>query len=376
MQQIIQHRVAAFRDFIAEKKIDTFMVLIEENRYYLSGFTGADQQFDETAGALLITQDDLILLTDSRYETQARQEATMYEVIVYREGLAKALPPLLKRLGSRKLGFESVRLTHHIHNNLKRHLKKENCSVALRSRTDTVEQFRLLKSPDEIEKTKAALSIAEEVFLHVASNIKPGDTEKQLAWAMEKGMREAGADGLAFPTIIASGPNSALPHATPSDRPVAAGEPILFDWGAKLNGYCSDTSRTLLIGKPDENFLNVFNTVLEAQKRATDAVKEGIAAKTIDSIARDHINGKGYEGRFGHGLGHGTGLAIHEGPRVSPFGDLILQTGMLFTVEPGVYLPGWGGVRIENQVVVAEDGHYILNRLNTTYKVDDLHFTK
>lgn len=372
MQQILNERVATFREYLSEIQIDTFMVLIQENRYYLSGFTGEDHQFDESAGALLINSNKLILLTDSRYETQARQQAPLYEIVVYREGLAKALPSLLKRLNTRKLGFESTRISYHTHKNIQKELKKNGADVKLSPQKDAVEQFRLIKAPHEVEQTQAALEIAENIFLQVARHLKPGDTEKQVAWSMEKGMREAGAQALSFPTIVASGPNSALPHATPTDRPLRAGEPILFDWGAQLDGYCSDTSRTVVIGNPDDTFLKVFNTVLEAQKRATAAIKDGVSSKSIDAVARDYIDKQGFEGKFGHGLGHGTGLAVHEGPRISPLGELHVKEGMLFTVEPGVYLPGWGGVRMENQVLVCKDGHFVLNRLNTAYRPDQL----
>jgi Xaa-Pro aminopeptidase len=167
-------------------------------------------------------------------------------------------------------------------------------------------------------------------------------TEKQVAWAMESAMREAGADGLSFPVIVAGGPNSALPHAVPSERPLRTGEPILFDWGAKLNGYCSDTSRTIILGAADDTFKKVHGTVLEAQQRAIAAIRAGINSKMVDAAARDFIHQSGYEGKFGHGLGHGTGLAVHEAPRLSPLRETILESGMLVTVEPGIYLPEWG----------------------------------
>ena len=186
---------------------------------------------------------------------------------------------------------------------------------------------------------------------------------------MESAIRQAGADGLSFPVIVAAGPNSALPHAIPSDRPVESGEPILFDWGVRLGGYCSDTSRTVILGEPDHQFLQVFNTVLEAQQSATASIRAGVNSKAVDAVARDLIASKGYGDKFGHGLGHGTGLAIHEGPRLSPLKESVLESGMLVTVEPGIYLPHWGGVRIENQVVVGKSGPRVLNRLPATYDI-------
>ena len=168
----------------------------------------------------------------------------------------------------------------------------------------------------------------------------------------------------------AAGTNSALPHAIPTDRPIAVGEPILFDWGARLNGYCSDTSRTVILGTPDAIFLKVYQTVLEAQQKALAAIKSGVSSKTVDSVARQYIRRQGYKGKFGHGLGHGTGLAVHEGPRLSPIKESVLQAGMILTVEPGVYLPQWGGVRIEHQVVVQEEGAMVLNQLSTSFDID------
>ena len=172
---------------------------------------------------------------------------------------------------------------------------------------------------------------------------------------------EKSAVCLSFPAIVASGPNSALPHAIPENRKFKKGEPILFDWGARLNGYCSDISRTFVIGKPDETFTKVFTTVYDAQRMAVDAIKAGVSSKSVDDTARKHIEEKGFKGKFGHGLGHGVGLAIHEPPRIGPLKDTTLEEGMVFTVEPGIYLPGWGGIRLENMVVVRKDHAEVLN---------------
>jgi Xaa-Pro aminopeptidase len=163
---------------------------------------------------------------------------------------------------------------------------------------------------------------------------------------------------------VATGTNSALPHAIPGSRKIKTGEPVLFDWGVKYNGYCSDISRTVVIGKPDSTFKKVFQTVLDAQRLAIDAVKPGISSKRVDEIARNYINAKGFKGKFGHGLGHGTGLAIHESPRLSPIKDIPLKPGMVSTIEPGIYLPDWGGVRLENMIVVRDESAEVLNQLD------------
>ena len=224
-----------------------------------------------------------------------------------------------------------------------------------------VESLRQIKSEDEIQRSINALRLAEKAFSQVLDTIRPGMSERQAAWAMEKAMREAGAQGLSFPVIVASGPNSALPHAVPTDRKLARGEPILFDWGARLDEYCSDTTRTVVIGKPDDRFRKVFETVVMARDIAIAAIKAGASGTQVDKVARDHINQNGFADKFGHSPGHGTGLAVHEAPRLSPIKDDLLKAGMIVTVEPGIYLPDWGGIRMENQVVVREDGAQVLN---------------
>jgi Xaa-Pro aminopeptidase len=352
--------------------IDAMLVLIEENRRYLSGFLGEDHQFDESAGALLITDNESVLATDSRFEVQAGNEAPDYEIVIYRKGLAKSLPELIRRFSITRIGFESVRVTVKQLETLRKELSSASLTVDLVPLEEMVEALRLIKSDEEIDRTRKALAIAETAFRQVAGRLEPGVTEKQVAWEMELAMRRGGADSLSFPVIVAAGPNSALPHAIPGDRPLAEGEPVLFDWGARLDGYCSDTSRTIILGAPDDTFLDVYHTVLEAQRRAIEAIKAGASSRQVDSVAREFIREKGYGGKFGHGLGHGTGLAVHEGPRLSPLKETTLQAGMLVTVEPGIYLPEWGGVRIEHQVVVGEDGPVVLNELSTAYDISKI----
>lgn len=366
MKNLIENRLVRIRKSIFESDLDTFLVLVEENRRYLSGFTGEDTQFDESAGALLITDNELILATDSRFELQAANEAPLYEIFCHKEGLSKALPDLLKRLQSKKLGFESTRLSYSQHKEIVEQLSSVDRQVELVDTEGLVENLRVIKSEIEIEATKKALAIAESVFRDFTNTIMPGMTEKEAAWAMEKGMRESGADSLSFPTIVASGPNSALPHAIPGDREFKVGEPILFDWGVKLNGYCSDISRTVVIGRPDDIFKKVYQTVLDAQQKALDAIRPGMSSKAVDEIAHTHIDNMGFKNKFGHGLGHGTGLSVHEAPRLSPFKDTILEPGMLFTVEPGIYLADWGGIRLENMAVVTQGGVEVLNSLESS----------
>jgi Xaa-Pro aminopeptidase len=364
LETSVEQRLKKVRECFEEIDIDTFLVIVGENRRYLSDFTGEDTQFDESAGALFISRTRSILATDSRYELQAHNESPLFEILCYREGLSKAIPDILTTLKTKRLGFEGNRLSYRQYQEFTEQLHSRNQTIEYIEANNIVEKLRIIKAESEIRETQNALTLAETVFQEFAATIRPGMMEKDAAWAMERGMREAGADSLSFPTIVASGPNSALPHAVPGNRKIKEGEPILFDWGAKLNGYCSDISRTLFIGKPDDTFKKVFMTVFEAQKKAIEAIQPGISSKAIDEIARHYIDNMGFKGKFGHGLGHGTGLAIHESPRLSPMKDTILEPGMVFTVEPGIYIPDWGGVRLENMVVVKEKGVEVLNKLN------------
>ncbi|MFC1798397.1 aminopeptidase P family protein [Thermodesulfobacteriota bacterium] len=365
MTQVINQRIGKLRKTLLKQKLDALLILVGENRYYLSGFSGEDTQFDESAGALLISQNGLILATDSRYEQQARREAPLYQTVCYREGLAGVLPRLLKKQKIRELGFESRRISVSQYHAMNEAIEKNGYKVLLIETKDLVETLRMKKIKTETSMIQQALKIAETSFEKMIRYIRPGMSEMETAWTLEKELRENGAEGLSFPTIVASGPNSALPHAIPGNRKLKSGEPILFDWGVRLGGYCSDISRTIVIGKPDNTFKSVYQTVQDAQKKAIAAVRSGSSTRQVDAVARKHIEKKGFKGRFGHGLGHGVGLAIHEHPRLSPHSDTVISPGMVFTMEPGIYLPGWGGVRIENMVRVHRKGNEVLNRLGT-----------
>lgn len=363
MSRSLKTRIAVIRKKIVANSIDTFMVNIGENRRYLSGFTGEDGQFDETAGVLLITANLLKLATDGRYTLQAAKEAPDYEVITYDKGLPHALPGILADLKTQRLGFEAQRISFSQYREIRDLVQAAQLKIEMIPTTDWVESLRVIKDSDEIHRTRRASAMAETVFSKVVRNLTPGITEKAIAWDLEKALRESGADELAFPVIVASGPNSALPHAIPGERKINSSEPILFDWGIRWNGYCSDTSRTVILGKPDDTFLSVYQAVRHAQEIAIKAIKPGMSGREVDAMARRHIDSAGFGGKFSHGLGHGTGLAIHENPRLGPTSDTVLAPGMICTVEPGIYLPGWGGIRLENQVVVTANGVDVLNNL-------------
>jgi Xaa-Pro aminopeptidase len=359
-----QQRLAELRTKMRQSDMDAFLVLIDANRRYLSGYSAEDGQFDETAGALLITQEACLLATDSRYDLQARQEAPGFEVVCYRKSLYEALPQLIRQAAAQRVGFESARLTVKYHQDLVERLRKEAPSIVLVAAENQVESLRACKEPDEIAITRRAVACAEGAFRDLCQWMRPGMTESAVARKLEDLMRKGGAEGPSFPIIVAAGPNSAKPHAVPGDRPINAGEPVLLDWGARVDGYCSDISRTVVFGNPDEQFITLYAIVREAQTAAVAALRSGARAQAVDALARRIIREAGFGDHFGHSLGHGTGLMIHEAPRLGPHSEDTLEAGMIVTVEPGIYLPDWGGIRLENQAVVAADGAEILNSLD------------
>ncbi|MBC2716286.1 MAG: aminopeptidase P family protein [Desulfobacteraceae bacterium] len=365
MENSVSQRISQLRKQIAKQQIDTFLVLIEENRRYLSGYTGEDTQFDESAGVLIITQDELILATDSRFELQAQEEAPLYDVVCYKKGLVKELPAILRQLKTKRLGIEGLRMSYNQYVKICQELELQNLTVKLIDTVHLVEDLRVIKDDDEIKAIIKAVEVAECDFQAFLQQLKKGVKETDAAWELEKKMRAAGAQALSFPVISAFGKNSALPHAIPGNRTLNANEPVLFDWGAKLNGYCSDMTRTVTMGKPDDQFNKIFTIVYDAQQKAIEAIRPGVSSKSIDDIARNHIAEKGFKDFFGHGLGHGVGLAVHEPPSISPLieKDITIKENMVFTVEPGIYLPDWGGIRLENMVLVTINGIEVLNLL-------------
>ncbi|SLM30132.1 PepQ [Desulfamplus magnetovallimortis] len=360
----LETRIENLRREMQQADTDTVIIFSDENRRYLSGFTGSDGNYDESAGVLIITSTDLLLATDSRYDTQASQEATLYNVSCYKENISKELPLLLKSVNSRKVGLETSRLTVEIYDKIKTKLKEESPEIITSSADKFLKTLRIKKDNNEIEAIKKSLAISEQAFLKLRTIIHEDMTEKEAAWLLEKMIRENGADCLSFPTIVASGKNCALPHAIPGERKFNSNEPLLFDFGAKLKGYCSDTTRTIVIGEPDSTFKEAYDTLFHAQKFAVEAIKPGIKCSEIDRVARDYIDNSKFTGRFGHSLGHGVGIAIHESPRLSKFDDTLLEAGMVVTVEPGIYIPEWGGIRLENMICVTDEGSEVLNKIS------------
>lgn len=343
-------RLDSIRTKFDETGIDCMMISTEENRRYLSGFTGS-------AGYLFITATDAVLATDFRYIEQAGNQCPDFRVHRMMGGV-DWLTTLLRELGIHRLGFESQQMTVSTHTGIQRAISDSDPSldVTLVPTSGLVEELRSVKDADELAILTKAIEIADEAFAQVAPTIRPGHTEVEVAWMLEKAMRELGADSVSFETIVAAGPNAALPHHRPADVPIQDGQPLLIDMGAKYQGYCSDLSRTIFIGGSyDDTFRKVYDTVLGAQLTAIATVEKGMTAGDCDGLARAVIDEAGYGDTFGHSLGHGVGLAVHELPGVGPRSTMVLEDNMAFTVEPGIYISGWGGVRIED-IVVMEEG--------------------
>lgn len=380
---ILENRIHRLRDLIKHNNFDAIIMLSDENRRYLSGFTGEDGSYDETAGMLIITDTQLILATDSRYRQQAQNEANLYSIYCYEKMLAVELPELLQSTleignnskfntsqskqytapGRYRVAVETSRITFDLYSKIKKNIDEKELNIDLLAAEEFLKNLRVIKDREEIDAIKLSLKTAENAFLQLKEYIHSDMTEKEAAWLLESLIRENGADSLSFPVIAASGPNSALPHAIPCEKKFKHHEPLLFDFGAKLNGYCSDISRTLVIGKPESLFKEAYQTLLNAQNMAIEAIRPGIKCSDIDRIAREYIDNSKFNGRFGHALGHGVGIAIHEPPRLSRFDDSQLQAGMVITVEPGIYITEWGGIRLENMVEVTESGAKVLNSI-------------
>lgn len=344
-------RLQKFRARLQALDLEGAFISQPENRRYLSGFTGS-------AGWLAITQEEALLITDFRYWEQSQLQAPHFELVRIVDRIDTLMPELVKRLGERRIAFESAHITVDEH----QRWMAQNGPVTWVATKDLVEPLRMVKDEMELAAMRRAAALADEAFAYGMTQVRPGMSERELAWLLERTMRERGAEAAAFEIIVAGGPNGARPHARPSDDPLPAGQPIVIDMGACVDGYRSDMTRTICLGEPADptTFWMVYNTVQAAQQAALERIRAGISGVEADAIAREVIAQAGYGEAFGHSLGHGVGLAIHEGPRLSRWSEDRLEPGMVVTIEPGIYLPGWGGVRIEDMVVVREDGLEVL----------------
>lgn len=342
----MKNRLSNLRIQLEDKGLDAMLVSQPENRRYMSGFTGS-------AGYLIISQNEAILVTDFRYTEQAGIQAPEYRVVQMTGGLENWFVEVIKPLDIKKLGFDESHVSYSSYKDMAK--VASSLSLELVPDSGTIERVRAIKGPEELAALERAVALTDEALVAVVAKMRPGITERQVAWELERYMREHGAEGLAFDTIVASGPNGARPHHRPSDRPIQEGEPIVIDMGAKVDGYCADMTRTVCLGRPDDTFKKVYDIVLGAQLTAEATITEGMTGGEADGIARDIIDKAGYGETFGHSLGHGIGLYVHEFPRLSKPSQDVLKNNMVFSVEPGIYITGWGGVRIED-LVVLENG--------------------
>ena len=357
-------RIEKLQAKLRKKKIDAFLVSQPENRHYLSGYSGGDHGIAESSGFLVIPAKGRVhLLTDFRYQLQAERDVPWATVTIYPKGVTELLGKLLPDLAIKKLGFESHYTLVSTQKKMAESLGKKD--IQLIPTEGIVEKMRDIKDASEIRLIRRSVRLNEEVFSTIYSNFSHYKTEIDVALALEHTMRQKGAEGASFSTIVASGKNSALPHAVPGNHPIQKDKPVTIDMGLVLNNYCSDMTRNFVPGKASKKYVKLHRLVRKAQLAGMAAIRAGVRASNVDKAARSIIANAGYGKFFGHSLGHGVGLAVHEEPRLSSRNLKKLKTGMIVTVEPGIYVPGWGGIRLENMVVVREDGCDNLNKDTT-----------
>lgn len=343
-------RLDRLRATFAEQQIDMLLVTQPHNRRYLSRFTGS-------AGYLLIGRDTAQIATDFRYWEQAAQQAPGFALFKAVGPVADWFGDLMRPHGGRRIGFEAADVSYDLYRQWRRLIEDLPAGdrPELVPTSGLVESLRVIKEPEEIAALERVIALGDAAFAAVAPRIEPGWTEQRVAWEIETYVRTHGGEGMSFPTIVAGGPWGAMPHARARDVPLQAGEGVIIDMGALLDGYCSDMTRTVFLGEPDDQFKKVYDIVLAAQLTAEELIEAGMAGEAAHLLAHHVIEEAGYGDHFGHGLGHGIGLQVHEAPRVAKRSTDVLKDGMVFSIEPGIYLPGWGGVRIED-LVVLENG--------------------
>jgi len=337
-------RLNRLRTLLAEHHLDAILIHNGENRTYLTGFTGS-------AGVALVTARESLLLVDFRYVEQAAGEAPGWEVVKVPRQATEIVTEIVRGRELQRVGFESDGLTYKQYDELGTALRPAELVPVT-----GVDRLRWVKDADELARIRKAVAIADAGFAHVQGYLRPGIREREVALELEFYMRRHGADKEAFDTIVASGVRSSLPHGRATEKVVAPGEFVTLDFGAVVRGYHSDCTRTVVLGDASPRHREIYDLVLAAQRAALGGIRPGVAARDADALARRVITEAGHGEHFGHDLGHGVGLAIHEGPTLSPREDATLEAGMVVTVEPGVYVPGWGGVRIEDLVVITPDG--------------------
>ena len=350
-------RIEKLRRYIEDIGLDGVIITDMKNVRYYTGFTGSD-------GVLVVGMKGGNFLTDGRYVTQAEAEVAGFGIERYMkktDGISESVGSL----GLKKVGIESFHMSLAMHSALS---KRTGFARIVPIEKDLAE-LRMIKSDEEIALMRRAVSISEAALEDVTQMIAPGVSERDIALELEYVMRKRGSGPLPFPIIVASGDHGAHVHASPGDRKVEAGDFVIIDFGAEYRGYASDQTVTYMVGKSDNRAKEVYDAVRGAQREAVTRVRAGVSSADIDAAARGFLADKGYGDFFTHGTGHGVGLNVHEPPVLSPLGETMLEQGMVITIEPGVYIPGWGGVRVEDMVLVEEDGGSLLTTLSKSFKV-------
>ncbi|MBU8879346.1 Xaa-Pro peptidase family protein [Bacillus sp. FJAT-29790] len=323
--------------------IDGILITSSFNRRYMTNFTGS-------AGVVLISGEKAQFITDFRYVEQASTQCVGYEIVKHAGVIPEEVAVQAKKLGIKKLGFEQDHLTFSAYKAYEKAVGSKLVPVS-----GELEKLRLIKTEAEIKILKEAADIADAAFKYILDFIRPGLTELDVSNELEFFMRKAGAASSSFDIIVASGCRGALPHGVASDKVIEKGDFVTLDFGAYYKGYVSDITRTIAIGEPEDKLKEIYDVVLQAQLRCMEGIKPGMSGKEADALTRDYITEKGYGEYFGHSTGHGIGLEVHEGPALSVKSEIILEPGMVVTVEPGIYIPGLGGVRIEDDTLITKD---------------------
>jgi Xaa-Pro aminopeptidase len=350
-----RRRVAALVDGLTAAHLDGLLLTGLSNIRYLTGFSGS-------SALLVVSARDVVLITDFRYQTQVVEEVgDIARIVIEPSSLWTGLWQQLAQLGGvQVLGFETAHIPHRDF----QRLVESGSRWQWRPTVDLVETLRERKDETEIAQIERAADVATTALDHTLPQIHIGMTELAVAGILEKALRDAGSEGFAFPSIVASGPRAALPHAHSSPRQIERDDWLLMDFGAVVDGYCSDITRTVVVGAASDEHRDVYDVVREANARASAGVRAGMSGRDADALARDYIDRAGYGPQFGHSLGHGIGLEVHEAPRLARTADGVLPEGAVVTIEPGIYRPGWGGVRIEDDVVLGVDGPRILTQFS------------
>ncbi|KYG30966.1 M24 family metallopeptidase [Alkalihalobacillus trypoxylicola] len=347
------NRINKLREKLAEKQLDGLIISSSINRRYISGFTGS-------AGMVLITQESALFITDFRYVEQAKEQAADFDIIQHKGPIIEELATQIKQLGLAKVGFEKDHVVYTMFESFQKQIENSTLIPV----TGMIEALRMYKEPAEVELMKQAGKIADAAFEHILTYIKPGVKEIDVSNELEFFMRKQGAISSSFDIIVASGHRSALPHGVASDKEIQTGELVTLDFGAYYKGYCSDITRTVAVGEVSEQLKEIYETVYQAQQLGVKNIVAGLTGKEADAITRDYITEKGFGEYFGHSTGHGLGMEVHEGPGLSVKSDIVLKPGMVVTVEPGIYIPSIGGTRIEDDILITEEGNESFNFSN------------